>query len=58
MRKMVALTGVVLVALFVGMGVSGCCCPCLKKSEATVAKCGKCNMDKSACKCAAAAPAK
>lgn len=60
MRRIVALTGVVLVAALVGMGVSGCCCPCMKKKgdAAAVVKCAKCGMDKSACKCAAAAPAK
>lgn len=59
MRTVGRLVIVALVAVFVGMGVSGCRCPMLKKSEAAAsAKCAKCGMDKSACKCAAAAPAK
>jgi hypothetical protein len=58
MRHLTALAVAVILAAVVSVGVTGCCCPCLKKSEsAAQVKCAKCGMDKAACKCTPA-PAK
>lgn len=59
MRTVGTWIAVVLVTVFVGIGVSGCCCPCMKKKgdAAASVKCAKCGMDKGACKCAAVDPA-
>lgn len=68
MKKLVTLVMVGVVAMFIGAGcktTGGCCGKCMKGSpsaeacgscaKSEVAKCAKCGMDKSACKCAAEA---